>query len=298
MIMKADDQSEVTPDVIGSHGDEAQTFRRTQFRLGLRSLLGLGLAPLGRKAATFQRQLQDHNRLTHGLIIVLPGIEGCSSINDSIVRGFVEAELPHAIHVIDWRRFSIWNPLQLAMEQYNREQATMIVEKIRLYRNEFPDSPVHLVGHSAGAGMALFVLEALDAVPCIESVVLLAAAVSRDFHVAQLLRRTQRGIWNFYSALDLPTTGIGTMIVGTMDRRHAISAGALGFRSPEKLCGDAECLLERGPQLYQVAFRPGMIRSWNFGGHFGATNSVFVQRHIAPLLAKNHVETVSIKEAV
>lgn len=256
------------------------------FGLGLRSLIRVGFAPFGRTAARFHRPLAVTTRLEHGLVIILPGIEGCSSINDSIARGLVAGQLSHAIRIIDWRRFRPWNPIQLAMERHNHTQARVVAEVITDYQRNFPGQPVHLIGHSAGAGMALFALEQLPAGHSVTTVTLMAAAVSRKFDIARLLDRTRIGIWNFYSPLDLPTIGLGTMLFGTMDRRHEVSAGALGFQLADESTQSPENSAAAGPKLHQIRFRSNMIKSWNFGGHFGTTNAVFVRRHIAPILLR------------
>lgn len=262
-------------DALSRHPEE-----HGQFRLGLRSALSLGLAPIGARGAGFHRGLDDEQRQKHGLIVILPGIEGCSSINDSIARGLVAARVPHAIRIPDWRRFHVWNPLHLAMKTHNRKQAGVVADVVVDYQRNFPGQPVHLIGHSAGAGMALFTLDALPESCRVESVILLAAAVSREFDAQALAQKTERGLWNFFSPLDLPTVGLGTMIFGTMDRRHACSAGALGFRCST----NSEPKDQVSPKLFQVPYRKSMVREWNFGGHFGATNAAFVRRHLAPLL--------------
>ena len=257
--------------------------RGAVFRLGLKSMLGLCLAPLGGMAANFHWTLSCPARLEHGLIIILPGIEGCSSINESIARGLVAAELSHSIQIIDWRRFRPWNPLHLAMQRHNRIQARVVADLIIDYQVNFPGQPIHLIGHSAGAGMALFVLEHLKENQAVTSVTLMAAAVSRTFDVISLLSRTKVGIWNFYSPLDLPTVGLGTIIFGTMDRRHTISAGALGFLISDSNSLSNACDRKAMPKLHQIGYQKCMARSWNFGGHFGSTNAVFVQNNIAPI---------------
>lgn len=268
-----------------SRSKKLSASRTSEHRFGIRSLLRLGLAPLGPAAVGSQKHLDTASRQEHGLILVLPGIEGSSTVNDSIVRGLIAGRLSHAIRVVDWRRFRPWNPLHLAMQSHNRSQAKQIAEQIHDYRNRFPDGPVHLIGHSAGAGMALFVLESLGELQ-ISSCVLLAAAISRDFPILRLLKSTTSGIWNFYSPLDLPTIGLGTLVFGTMDRRHTISAGALGFRTePHEPAASEERPAGETPQLRQVRFSLEMLKAWNFGGHFGWTNSEFVRQHISPLLS-------------
>lgn len=169
------------------------------------------------------------------------------------------------------------------MPRHNRTQARVVAELIINYLRDFQGQPVHLIGHSAGAGMALFVLEHVTKEQAVTSVTLLSAAVSRRFDVERLLDRTTAGIWNYYSPLDLPTVGIGTLLFGTMDRRHAVSAGALGFLTQtgnSMLPGDSQ---HQRPRLNQIAYQKNMAKSWNFGGHFGSTNAVFVRDNIAPI---------------
>ncbi len=261
--------------------------RSAVFRLGFRSLLSLSLAPFGLRRSGLHRSLASRSRLEQGLIIILPGIEGVSTVNESIARGLVAARLPHAVRIMDWRRFRPWNPLHLMMERHNRSQAGVVASVISDYQREFPGRPVHLIGHSAGAGMALFALEYLSADNPVTSVTLMAAAVSRQFDVTGLLDRTRAGIWNFYSPFDLPTVGLGTLIFGTMDRRHAVSAGAMGFKvcNADQPSTAGPC--HAGPQLYQIPYRAAMMKSWNFGGHFGPTNAVFVQNTVAPICRQN-----------
>jgi pimeloyl-ACP methyl ester carboxylesterase len=249
-------------------------------RLGARSAFSLGLAPFGERGVRFSCDLDSPQRKQNGLVVILPGIEGRSSVNDSIALGVVASGLPHAVMIIDWRKSRPWNPFYLTMERHNRSQAREVARVLVGYLNSFPGRSVHLIGHSAGAGMALFVLQAMPEHLKVSTVILLAAAISRDFAVDELTGRTTRGIWNFYSPLDMPTVGLGTLMFGTMDRRHAFSAGALGFR--EKL--KTQSLTESQPRLHQVRYRAAMIREWNFGGHFGATNAAFVRTHVSPLL--------------
>ncbi|MEY2726941.1 MAG: hypothetical protein RLZZ458_2808 [Planctomycetota bacterium] len=131
--------------------------------------------------------------------------------------------------------------------------------------------------------MVLFVLESLPATVQVENALLLAAAVSRKYPLNKAASRVRGRIWNFFSPLDMPTTGLGTAVFGTMDRRHAVSAGCLGFSTHT----------QSPSQLQQVCFQPQMVRHWNLGGHFGWTNSLFVRNQLAPLL-KIHPQPVWI----
>lgn len=259
--------------------------RFASFREGAASTLRLMLAPLGRRAARFHQRLHGEHRLQRGLVIVIPGIDGCSTVCDNVARGLHAAGCQEAVEIHDWRSFRGWNPLHLTTLRRNQQRAGEICHRILEYQAQYPGRPVHLIGHSAGAGIALFVLQHLPAGVQVTSAILLAAAVSRRFDINTLVPATTSGIWNFWSRGDLPTVGLGTMIFGTVDRRHTVSAGALGFKG-QVLKSESESESESLPstQLHQVNYQYSMAKSWNFGGHFGCTNSVFVARYVAPVL--------------
>ncbi|MBL8819836.1 MAG: hypothetical protein JNL58_27675 [Planctomyces sp.] len=260
--------------------------------LGLSSLTKSFLAVVGIQRLPKVNLLDTPSRRAKGLVLVFPGIEGHSEINESIVRGLAAAGIPYAIQVQRWCRFSFWNPLHLTMETHNRRMAAQIAELVCAYRRSSPVSPIYLVGHSAGAGMVLFVLEALanrscKAEPIVETAVLLAAAVSEDFPFETVIPETRTGIWNFSSAFDFIASVLGTLVFGTMDRRHKISIGAAGIRRKCRLRPTVtEPRASSNPVLNEIRYSPRMITAWNLGGHFGCTNSAFVKKHVAPLFEK------------
>ncbi len=104
----------------------------------------------------------------------------------------------------------------------------------------------------------------------------MAPAVSPSYDLGRALAHVELGIWNFYSSFDLLFLGVGTLILGTMDGRHVLAAGARGFTSGQRA--------DDGNGLRQQPYVAKMLRSWNYGGHFGCTNRVFVAEWLAPLL--------------
>ena len=71
---------------------------------------------------------------------------------------------------------------------------------------------------------------------------------------------------------------LGTLVFGTVDRRHTVSAGFRGFR---------ERNLSSYQRLEQRPYRRAMFSSWHWGGHMGWTNRVFAAEHLAPLLRQS-----------
>src|SRR5262245_39790637 len=168
--------------------------------------------------------------MSSGLVIVLPGIEGCSSLSAGIAQGLRDAALMPAIVTHDWTT-GVW-PLflyHLRSGRRNRRTAGTIAEMIVEYQSNWPGRSVHLIGHSGGAAMAVWVMESLP-IPClVDTAILLAPALAPSYNLAAALRRTQRGIWNFYSWFDLLYLAAGTLLFGTIEGRHCVAAGNRGF---------------------------------------------------------------------
>ncbi len=222
-------------------------------------------------------------RVDKGYTIVLPGIEGTSCHNISIARGLIDAGYPAAIEVRDWTtgHWPLW-PYHLMALQRNKRQAQEIAAQIVEYQNRHPGRPVNLIGHSGGAAMAVLALEALPDDHPVTQVVLLAAALSPKYDLTTALTHTEKGIDNFHSWGDMGYLVVGTFALGTIDRKHTISAGASGFQIPDNLNELGRERYIHG--LHQVSYRLSMLRSLNFGGHFSPANRKFVAEWVASRL--------------
>ncbi len=223
-------------------------------------------------------------RADRGYTIVLPGVEGTSNRNISIARGLIDAGHPAAVEVRDWTTgyWPLW-PYHLMALERNREQACQIATQIVEYQDHYPGRPVTLIGHSGGAAMAILALEAIPPERRITQVVLLAAAIAAAYDLSTALARTEQGIINFHSWGDVGYLVMGTLALGTIDRRHAVAAGASGFQAPAGLTEERRQLYET--RLQQVPYRLAMLRSFNTGGHFTPANRKFIADWVAPRLA-------------
>ena len=244
-----------------------------------------GLAfPLGGWWLGRPSRLLDPARLGHGLAIVLPGIEGWGPLNWSIARGLVDGGFVGAVLVHDWTT-GLW-PLfafHLRSERRGRRRAAEVSGLIADYRHRYPGCPIHIIGHSGGAAVAALALEGLPPGATVTSAVFLAPALSSKYDLTAALRRVTRQVWHFWSPLDVLYLGAGTLLVGTSDGRHAVSAGCCGFAPPKGAGPEAEALYR--DRLRQVGYRPRSLGQFHWGGHLSSSNRVFVAESVAPLLA-------------
>ena len=199
------------------------------------------------------------------------------------MRGILDAGDCAAVRMVDWTTgFWPFFCFHLRARQRNRRKAQMIAQMVTDYQDTYPGRPVYLVGHSGGAALTVWALEALPEGRSITAGVLLGPALSPTYPLAPALQRTERGIWNFFSPLDLIFLTVGTVIFGTFDGRHGVSAGWCGFTAATD-ANEQERALYRD-RLHQHGYHAGMLGRFHPGGHFGWANRVFVSETVAPLV--------------
>jgi pimeloyl-ACP methyl ester carboxylesterase len=254
---------------------QALTVRAVGRLVGWAALSGLVARPMGQR-------LGDPARLARGLVVILPGIEGEGFLNHNIAYGLNDARVPGAIEVFDWTRGRLFMFHNLINRRRNLEQADLLVRRIRDYRANCPDRPVHLVAHSGGTGIVAMALEHLRENEAIAAAIFLGSALSPTYDLAPALRRTQCGIYNFYSKYDYFYLGAGTRAFGTIDRRRSAAAGKVGFHTPPgQTPADADLYRAK---LHQVSWRKEWLHCLHGGGHTGWADRLFTSRQLARIV--------------
>lgn len=228
-------------------------------------------------------RIDTPDRQKYGLILILPGIEGTSPLNQNIARGLHDGGVSSAIEIHDWTTGIPGNFLiNLANLERNREEAWKLARRIVRYQQRWPNRPVFLIGHSGGGGIAVLALENLPERNKVDWAILLAPALSADYDLSKALRRSRHGIMNLYSDKDVGLLKVGTTIFGPIDREFGISAGAAGFQEPADLSETERLLYQR--YLRQVRWREHMKRYGADGSHFGWASRRFAREYLAPLI--------------
>jgi len=246
-------------------------------------LVALAVVAFGLSGCSYFSNQMAPGRLEHGYTIVLPGVEGKSFANSNLAQGLKNAGYPGAIEIDNWTTGSfLLFPVHLRNLERNRREAWRIAQKIIIYQDRYPGRPVHLIGHSGGGGLALLALEALPPGRKVTSATLLQAAVSPRYDLSDSLSKTEAGLWNLYSPLDVVVLGAGTSLLGTVDGQHTPAAGLIGFREPS----ESEPLNLEAAKLHQVRYDWRMLAKGNLGGHLGPTWIGFSHSYLSPLLAE------------
>ncbi|WP_339744127.1 hypothetical protein [uncultured Rubinisphaera sp.] len=233
-------------------------------------------------------------RRERGLTILLPGIEGQSSLSHSMVNGLTDGGVKVAIEIFDWTynvkpaMFNLWMPNR------NARLAASIAEKICDYQDQYPGRDVTLIGHSGGGAMIPKILEALPNGREIKRAVMIAPAISPRYDLSCALQSISDRIYHLRSPLDLYFLGFGTTAVGTLDRKYCPSAGNRGFKLPDET--EAEKHRLYSDKFRQIDYSIKMLKDWHYGGHLSCMNRVFAEKHIAPLLTQ--VPTADVEQVV
>ncbi len=230
----------------------------------------------------FIRRLEPE-RLDRGLVLILPGIEGRSFFNISILQGLVDAGAPYGLEVVDWTTGNKFLVLyHLRAWRRNLRVADKLAARVASYRQEYPGRPVWLIGHSGGGAMSLLTAQSLPDDVRVTGIVLLAAAVSPRYNLTGARSRVEQGIWSFSSLIDFLFVGLGTTLFGTCDGWHGPAAGMIGFYpSADETPETASATL---PPFTQVPYSPRFMQQFHFGGHFGPAHRVFIAETVAPIL--------------
>jgi len=134
---------------------------------------------------------------------------------------------------------------------------------------------VSLVAKSGGTGVALKALELLPP-DSVETVILLAPAVSPSFDLHPALRAVKTKIYSFNSSFDLFWLGLCTSVVCTADGVRTKAAGCVGFQNASQY-----------EKLEEINWSPLMMRSLHFGTHFGTSMYPFLRTYVVPLLQQD-----------
>jgi pimeloyl-ACP methyl ester carboxylesterase len=231
-------------------------------------------------------------RQSRGLVVILPGIEGTSPFNRHIRQGLADAGVDCATPICSWG----W-PVPLVGMALNQSDpichhlaGKRIARMIAKYEDEHPGQPVYIIGHSGGAGIAVFAAEDLAAMEGdhkIQGLVLLSASISADYDLTTAIGQCRCGIVNFYNRDDKALLLIGTAIAGNVDGGHGDSAGRTGFGAPSGNNPQAPTAYAR---LYQIELTEDMAEGKSGGivtCHTTDTGAAFVEAYVADWVKNN-----------
>jgi pimeloyl-ACP methyl ester carboxylesterase len=214
---------------------------------------------------------------SHTWLLHLPGIGGEMSIDRTLVRGLKEGGWDGPTKIYDWTENDPGIDALHARKRNDRE-AQIVADMIEQKLKEDPKLKITLTSHSGGTGIAVWALEKLPANLHVQTLVLLASALSPDYDLSAALRHVSGNAFVYYSENDTLVLGAGTQLFGTIDGKKTMAAGLIGFKTPP----DSD-----KAQYEKIVQRP-WIKEWmafkNAGSHIGCMSLPFVKQVLAPTL--------------
>ena len=210
-------------------------------------------------------------------LIHLPGIAGDSIFDRWWMNALQEQGAADRAELYDWTCNDPWLGALHAYHRNHRE-ARKIAQWIAARLRSDPHAKVILTAESGGTALAVWALEDLPPALKVESVVLVAPAISPGYDLTAALRHVRAKAFYFTSPGDWFMLGWGTRTFGTMDGKHTDGAGHVGFHPPPS----ASPIEYR--KLIRERYNPSWWRWGNFGSHGGGMSSAFARHVIAPLL--------------
>jgi pimeloyl-ACP methyl ester carboxylesterase len=210
-------------------------------------------------------------------LLHLPGIGGHMLIDDRVTTGLRIGGINGEIEIYDWTH---GNPGLPALGGYDRNQAESqkIADHLaELYRAD-PKRPIILTSHSGGGAMATWALEKVPVDVQVQTFLMLAPALSPEYDLSKALRQVKGKAYAFTSTFDT-VDGLGTRMMGTMDRQNVDAAGNVGFSMPVAPRDKSQYA-----KLTGYPYDPTWVDLGNAGDHIGTMTVPFARVILAPLL--------------
>lgn len=220
------------------------------------------------------------------VLLHLPGIAGARSIDRDLVGGLDAGGIVGERQIYDWTNRA---PALRALvsREANDAEAQRVADFLAELHREDPRRSINVISHSGGCGIAVWALEKLPDEVTIDSLTMIAPALSPGYDLSEALQHVRGNAYNFYSQFD-PILEYGTRMFGTIDGVRTSAAGRVGF-----------AIDENSPQyakLKQIPYDPVWRQFYNVGDHVGAMNYAFARAILAPLILTGELPMIATSQ--
>ena len=249
----------------------------------LTGVFALGAMTVSFGCATIPADVQARYR--RGYVYYLDGAGGGSPLvnwSSGIRDGLRNAGYPGWGEMFSWETGLGVAPDQVASNEYKRAKATELAHMIMTFHQDHPNTPITLIGLSAGTVVAVFTLESLPDSPIVENVVLLSGSLSADYDLTPALARVRQNMYIFTSDRDV-ILNVLLPISGPADRGADTNQviGACGTIMPPNPSPEAA---RQYAKVIEVCWNPSFRSFGDTGNHLDTVNEPFVRAFVAPLV--------------
>jgi pimeloyl-ACP methyl ester carboxylesterase len=213
-------------------------------------------------------------------LLHLPGIGGIRGMDRRMTHGLKDGGWDGTISLYDWTEHDPGLDALMNRDR-NLREAAKVADQIEERLSKNSKLEITLTSHSGGTGIAVWALERLPEGMNVQTLVLLASALSPDYDLSKALRHVRGKAYVFYSENDQVVLGAGTKLFGTIDGVKSEAAGLVGFREPHDSDKD------QYKKLVQKPYYKGWIAFENIGNHVGCMSQPFAQNILAPMLIED-----------
>jgi pimeloyl-ACP methyl ester carboxylesterase len=219
-------------------------------------------------------------------LLHLPGIAGYRWVDRQMVAGLREGGYTGRLAMHDWT--ADHEGLEALLNQPLHEQESQrVAEALTKRYRENPERRIVITAHSGGTGIAVWALEKLPDDVKVDTVVMLASALSPDYDLTKALRHVRGKMYSFNSLTDTLVLGVGTRTFGTVDGVKCDAAGRCNFALPD---GADE---QQYKKLVQVPYSAAWMALGNIGDHVGPMSSRFARDILAPVVLGQPIKLVT-----
>ena len=238
---------------------------------------GVDAAPKPAKSAARVAATRPAAKAVAPYIVHLPGIGGPLAIDRALSAGLQMAALPQ-IEIFDWTAHDAGLHALTAYDR-NRQQAQVLAERLTAHYRAHPEQPIIITSHSGGTGVAVWALEKCPPDVKVQTLLLMAPALSPGYDLSPALAHVTGRAYAFYSPFDNIVLGTGTSTFGTIDRVYTQAAGMVGFKQP----ADAKFPREYA-KLVPMPYTADWLALGNRGDHIGPMSRLFAAEVLSSLL--------------
>ena len=206
---------------------------------------------------------------------------GKESVPLGLADGGYQGHLQHYI----WTTYlgAVMDQVSLS---HNRREGRELAAKIQTFLDTHSDGEVNLIGLSAGTGVVVFALEALELKHKVQNVVMLSSSLSADYDLTGALRRVDGGMYFLWSPDD-PILADVVPILGTVDRssHDTAPAGMWGARMPSGGSEFTRDLYSR--KVHNIRWHTEPILGPLRLPHAGSISRAVIRDMVAPILVHN-----------
>jgi pimeloyl-ACP methyl ester carboxylesterase len=233
-------------------------------------------------------------RMQRAYVYYLDGAGGGRALSNwggGVRQGLLEAGYDGAGEMFTWETGLGMLVDQVAGVDYKRHKARELAGRIAGLARTHPQTPVYMIGLSAGTAIAMFTLEALPHDLLVEDVILLSGSLSADYDATRALRHVRHRMYVFTSRRDGLLLYLEPMF-GSADRRKG-STGVIGVRGLYPPPGASAETRRQYAKVVNIPWQPEFAQEGEHGLHTDPVKAPFVQKYIAPLIMEERAPGIA-----